>query len=138
MSTSFNRVRSTLSALLGSCFALAITPAGSFAQNLLQNAGFETNGGFVPPPSAPPWAFGGSVAVCDAVHCGSTANSGTAFVVVPEAGGIGSVSQTVNVTKSGTYTLSFFYQTVFTALSPIAHGLTAAMNGKTVADLTLG
>jgi hypothetical protein len=88
-------------AALLSGLALALTPAASLAQNLIQNPGFES--GLID------WNTTGAVDTEFSGTFGIPSHSGN-FYANPFFSG-GTLSQTVNITQSGRYDFTFFYAT---------------------------
>ena len=107
--------------------------ADASAQNVIQNPGFETNGGGVFSTVAAPWVLSnGAVAVNGFARSGiasfSPAGIGTAAGTYN-----GSATQTVAVAIPGTYSLTFYAATQ--AAGP--YSLVASINGITLINTTV-
>ena len=118
--SSGRRWRTGLPTLLLAIAAVVVSkPEASFAQNLIQNPGFEAN-------TFTGWTTTGLIDLEPSGTFGLTAPSN--FFANPFAFGLVTLSQTVAVPKSGNYDFSFFYGT------PIGttFNLTATVNGTSV------
>jgi uncharacterized protein with beta-barrel porin domain len=119
-------------ALLLSSAALVFAPVSSFAQNLIQNPGFETNGCGAPPGQCQvvsSWTISGPTDITAGI--GNGGGNGSPWALNPFSGGSIS-SQTVPVSTAGNYRFSFFYRD-FTGSS----GLVATVGGTTVFNNTV-
>ena len=118
--------------------ASAAMSTSSFAQNYIQNPGFEAASGcsfpfFVNCMSSPPWIYTGGAFT---TTVGGSEHSGTNALVVakgptfmgPNGTGAGTASQSINILGSGTYTFSFWDSGVFGA----TFSLTATVGPTTV------
>jgi len=108
--------------LMLSSVTLAIAPASSLAQNLVVNGGFTTNTGDI--GTAPPWTQVAGTTVqyvvctasgqCSMVYS-STPHNGVAYASLTDfatVGSTGSATQSITLTKSGTYQFSFWYENI--------------------------
>jgi uncharacterized protein with beta-barrel porin domain len=126
-----SRLRHFRRALLVSSAALVLAPVSSFAQNLIQNPGFETNGCGGPPgqcSGAPPWLLSGAVDITSGV--GNGGGNGSPYALNPY--GSSTTTQTVTLANAGNYRFSFFY-----AANAGGGPLTVTVGGNTVFNATI-
>ena len=104
----------SLMLLSGVAFSLTSTVCSADTINLIQNGGFETNGG----NAAPPWvlSYPAEIVNVDSPHSGNYhlhLGSGFPFSypAIPPNPYTGTASQWVDVPRDGLYKLSFWYQT---------------------------
>jgi uncharacterized protein with beta-barrel porin domain len=105
--------------LLAGAAAAVVRPEASFAQNLIQNPGFETN-------SLVDWTHSPSVDVESNGAFAITAFGN--YYANPYGAGPDTLSQTVTLTKGGKYDFAFFYAT----RPGFTYNLTASVDGTTV------
>jgi uncharacterized protein with beta-barrel porin domain len=106
--------------LLASAALLALKPDTSFAQNLLQNPGFETG-------SLTDWTASGLVFALPTGLFFIPSHSGNFYAAFDA---FGTLAQTVAIPKSGNYDFTFFYTT--SRIIPDTFNLTASVGGTTV------
>jgi hypothetical protein len=99
-----------LLALLLASAALTLKPDGAFAQNLIDNASFET-GTY---PAAPPWVFTGGA---QSYNLSIDAHTGTRSLALESNASVlgtynGMASESVTLSQSGKYTFIFWYSVI--------------------------
>jgi len=123
-----------LSALALANGGVALTPTFGFAQNLIQNPGFEPPACVAFTTTCPGWVFSGSANVANNFQHSGTQSGGVDFTPTP-----GSIQQTVTLSKAGIYNFSFFYSAeIAPAILPGSNTLsaTASIGGQTVLNQT--